>query len=154
MVWFVQPLQKRNEDGSPSGIWHLVASSDEGGGQSPGCHHDHKSPLEASECEEAQRLCGQITGFPWVSPAEEAAKEEANERAELARLQKKYGVDVTDLMVSRFLGWRLPDSFNPDGGIKFTPPGLDGCGYIQNWPSGTNLLTAEEARAMLRHVLG
>lgn len=89
-MWIVQPLQKRNDDGSPSGIWHLVASSDEGGGQAAGCQHDHRSPEEATACEDAQRRCGQITGFPWTSPTERAAAVEREERAELARLKAKY----------------------------------------------------------------
>jgi hypothetical protein len=56
---------------------------------------------------------------------------------------------VTDEMVTRFLGWKLPQTFSPDNGITFKPP--------QNpilWPVGTNLLTDPEARAMLEHVLG
>ena len=28
---------------------------------------------------------------------------------------------VTDAMVNRFLSWKLPDDFAPDGGIVFTP---------------------------------
>lgn len=51
-------------------------------------------------------------------------------------------------MVDRFLGWRLPDGFNPDGGIDFnrfdssTPP-----------PIGTNLFTANQAEEMVRYML-
>lgn len=62
---------------------------------------------------------------------------------------------VTDEMVSRFLGWPLPENFNPDGGITFKRTFNDGTPYegIRH-PSGTNLLDAEQARAMLEHVLG
>lgn len=55
---------------------------------------------------------------------------------------------VTEEMVTRFLQWKLPRSFRPDGGISFVPsdnPLL--------WPTGTNLLNDPEARAMLEHVL-
>lgn len=90
-MWWVQPLQKKAADGSPSGIWHLVASSDEGGGTWPGCQHEHRSAEEAEACEDAQRQCGSVTGFPWKSPAERAAETEAKERAELDRLKAKYG---------------------------------------------------------------
>jgi len=55
---------------------------------------------------------------------------------------------VTDEMVNRFLTWKLPAGFSPDGGVTFRRD-LS----IKDWPSGTNLLTAEQAKAMLEHVL-
>lgn len=55
---------------------------------------------------------------------------------------------VTDEMVTRFLGWRLPQDFAPDAGISFNPSPNPLC-----WPVGTNLLTAPQARAMLEYVL-
>lgn len=55
---------------------------------------------------------------------------------------------VTDDMVSRFLGWKLPDDFFPDAGISFKAPQ-----HPNGWPIGTNLLTADQARAMLEYVL-
>lgn len=57
---------------------------------------------------------------------------------------------VTDDMVSRFLAWKLPADFYPDGGIRFTalvPVG------DPSWPSGTHLLTGVQARQMLDEVL-
>ena len=55
---------------------------------------------------------------------------------------------VTDEMVNRFLAWPLPPTFAPDGGVSFK-------GQLATpWPMGTNLLTAEQAKAMLQHVLG
>jgi hypothetical protein len=54
-----------------------------------------------------------------------------------------------DAMVDRFLTWRLPDDFYPDCGISFTK-----LNHPNSWPVGTNLLTAEQAKAMLLHVLG
>lgn len=65
MVWFVQALQKRTDDGKPAGIWHLCASSDEGGGFYPGCDHDHRSPEEAQACRAAKIAVGAATGFPY-----------------------------------------------------------------------------------------
>lgn len=53
-----------------------------------------------------------------------------------------------DEMVDKFLMWELPEDFTPDCGIKFTP--------ITNpnmWPLGTNLLTAEQAREMIMHMM-
>jgi hypothetical protein len=57
-------------------------------------------------------------------------------------------------MVERFLSWKLPENFNPDGGITFkadfnehTPwPG-------RHEPTGTNLLDYTQAEAMVRHML-
>ena len=60
-------------------------------------------------------------------------------------------MQVTDEMVNRFLAWRLPSTFRPDGGVSFN---LLTTGGSHSWPTGTNLLTATEARAMLEHVLG
>lgn len=55
--------------------------------------------------------------------------------------------EALDAMVNRFLAWTLPDEFWPDCGISYNPiPGSK--------PTGTNLLTAEQAKAMLLHVLG
>ena len=51
-------------------------------------------------------------------------------------------------MVIRFLSWRLPDDFSPDGGIEFHR--LAG---QQHGPTGTNLLNAQQAEAMIRHLL-
>lgn len=62
---------------------------------------------------------------------------------------------VTDEMVDRFLSWKLPDDFCPDAGITFkrTYNEASPFGPSTHEPIGTNLLTAEQARAMLEHVL-
>lgn len=57
-------------------------------------------------------------------------------------------------MVDRFLSWKLPEHFNPDGGISFqktfneqTPwPG-------KHEPSGTNLLSADQATMMVQYMV-
>ena len=57
-------------------------------------------------------------------------------------------------MVDRFLGWRLPGDFNPDGGISFAPLGNVGTPYeYKRDPSGTNLLDATQADAMVRYLV-
>ena len=64
-------------------------------------------------------------------------------------------VDI-DAAVTRFLGWRLPDDFNPDCGISFQREGdydHPEFGRTQFRPIGTNLFTAQQARAMLEHCL-
>ena len=66
---------------------------------------------------------------------------------------------VTDEMVTRFLGWKLPEDFQPDCGISFTPHfnvewnAKQGKPPQRHEPVGTNLFTATQAKAMLEHVL-
>ena len=58
-------------------------------------------------------------------------------------------------MVNRFLTWKLPDTFNPDGGIIYEGPvGNAGTPYeYRRDTRGTNLLDATEAEAMVRHMI-
>jgi hypothetical protein len=53
-------------------------------------------------------------------------------------------------MVDRFLMWPLPPDFTPDNGISYKRPN-----YAPNvpGPSGTNLLDATQADAMVRHMV-
>lgn len=64
MTWIVEPLQRSDGRGNPVGLWHLCAHSDEGGGFTPGCEHDHASAEEAQQCLEARKYVGDVTGFP------------------------------------------------------------------------------------------
>jgi hypothetical protein len=57
-----------------------------------------------------------------------------------------------DAMVNRFLCWPLPKTFAPDCGISFKHE-PDARGYAPSWPIGTNLFTADEAKAMFLHCL-
>ena len=57
-------------------------------------------------------------------------------------------------MTERFLGWKLPENFNPDGGIKFEPVGNEGTEFeYRNEPTGTNLFDYTQAEAMVRHMV-
>jgi hypothetical protein len=56
-------------------------------------------------------------------------------------------------MVNRFLGWSLPKTFGPDCGITFDGRKDDEWNKNKTWPTGTNLLTADEAKAMFEYVL-
>ena len=57
-------------------------------------------------------------------------------------------------LVARFLSWKLPPDFRPDAGISFAPEYNNGTPEGgRHEPSGTNLLNAEQAFAMFRHVL-
>lgn len=57
-------------------------------------------------------------------------------------------------MVSRFLAWRLPENFNPDGGVSFKRTFNEHTAHpMKHEPVGTNLLDADQAEAMVRHML-
>ena len=57
-------------------------------------------------------------------------------------------------MVNRFLSWRLPDTFNPDGGVSFKPMRNEGTPYVgKNEPVGTNLFDATQAEEMVRYLV-
>lgn len=57
-------------------------------------------------------------------------------------------------MVSRFLGWRLPENFQPDGGISFKAAFNEHTAHpMKHEPVGTNLLDATQAEAMVRHMV-
>ena len=62
--------------------------------------------------------------------------------------------DQIKYMVGRFLNWRLPENFNPDGGVSFQRLGNEGTPHqYTREPSGTNLLDATQAEAMVRHII-
>lgn len=57
-------------------------------------------------------------------------------------------------LVNRFLNYRLPDDFNPDGGVSFKRTFNDHTAHpMRHEPTGTNLLNATQAEAMVRHML-
>lgn len=57
-------------------------------------------------------------------------------------------------MVNRFLAWKLPEHFRPDGGISFDPVMNKGTAYeSKREPTGTNLFDATQADAMVRHMI-
>lgn len=61
--------------------------------------------------------------------------------------------DQIKYMVDRFLMWRLPKPWNPDGGISYTRPNYAHQPTEHDWPVGTNLFDAQQATAMVRHML-
>jgi hypothetical protein len=139
MAWLVKALERKDKDGKPSGLWHLCAESDEGGGFYAGCAHDHSSAEEAQDCLDAKIRVGQMTGFPY-------------DPGEIDRASEK----KIKHMVDRFLRWKLPANFNPDGGITFkreyndSPVAMDLLGLNQpmkHEPTGTNLLDATQSDA-------
>lgn len=65
-------------------------------------------------------------------------------------------------MVERFLRWKLPENFSPDGGISFkaeyndSPAAMAALGIdkpMRAEPSGTNLFDYSQAEAMVRYMI-
>jgi hypothetical protein len=56
-----------------------------------------------------------------------------------------------DHLVNRFMSWKLPADFNPDGGISAVRPNY-APGVLWE-PVGTNLLNYHQAKAMVLHML-
>lgn len=62
--------------------------------------------------------------------------------------------DSVKAMVDRFLSWKLPENFNPDGGVTFDRVANLGTEHqYYREPIGTNLLDATQAEAMVRHMI-
>lgn len=65
--------------------------------------------------------------------------------------EKEQRAATISAMVNRFLGWPLPKTFGPDCGISFDGRKDDEFNKNKTWPVGTNLFTADEAKAMFEH---
>jgi hypothetical protein len=59
-----------------------------------------------------------------------------------------------EYMVQRFLQWKIPNTFSPDGGISFQQYSNKATPYEHVYkPVGTNLFDYTEAKAMVEHML-
>lgn len=57
-------------------------------------------------------------------------------------------------MVDRFLGWKLPENFNPDAGISFKREFNEHTDHpMKHEPSGTNLFDAMQAEVMVEYMM-
>ncbi|MFZ1744768.1 MAG: hypothetical protein WAU17_02515 [Nitrospirales bacterium] len=57
-------------------------------------------------------------------------------------------------MAERFLRWKLPENFAPDAGISFKAEfNEDSTHPMRHEPTGTNLLTYEQALEMVRYIV-
>ena len=57
-------------------------------------------------------------------------------------------------MVDRFLNWKLPENFTPDAGISFKASYNENTPFpAKHEPTGTNLFDAQQAEAMVRHMI-
>lgn len=61
---------------------------------------------------------------------------------------------LVERMTQRFLGWKLPEHFNPDAGISFDPVFNKGHEFeSRHEPIGTNLFSHEQAKEMVEYLL-
>lgn len=66
----------------------------------------------------------------------------------------KLSEDQIKHLRDRFLGWRLPENFRPDGGISFKADFNENTPWpMKHQPFGTNLFDATQAEAMVRYML-
>jgi hypothetical protein len=71
-----------------------------------------------------------------------------------ARSEGGMNNDQIKRMVDRFLGWKLPENFSPDGGISFKRLGNIGTPHeYRHDPVGTNLFDATQAYAMVQYMV-
>jgi hypothetical protein len=99
-----------------------------------------------SQTDHRTAQCAQDTAEKMASRAGSGDSVRSGESPDIAT---QHALDI-DAMVNHFLAWRLPDDFGPDAGISFTPNPQ----FPHAWPTGTNLLTAVQARAMFEHCAG
>lgn len=82
-----------------------------------------------------------------------SALEAANKRA-VRQIAAGVTDDQIDHMVDRFLNWKLPENFNPDGGISFQKTTNENTPWPhKSEPVGTNLFDAQQAKAMVLHMV-
>lgn len=84
-----------------------------------------------------------------ASAAADAAKQTRELMRQLVAKDRAITDEQIKHMVNRFLMWRLPEPFRPDNGIGFKPPSHPN----HPWPVGTNLFDADQAEAMVRHMI-
>jgi len=84
------------------------------------------------------------------APAQESSNENGLDPVRGMDAKVVRGEVGIQLAVNRFLGWRLPEDFSPDCYVTFDK---EKARRNNSWPIGTNLLTADQARAMFQFVL-
>ena len=65
----------------------------------------------------------------------------------------KMNADQIKHMTERFLGWKLPENFHPDGGITFKATFNENTPPMKAEPVGTNLFDYSQAKAMVEYMI-
>ena len=106
---------------------------------------------------EAMKDCRAISDAEAVGIAMEVMLKDAATIAKLESELAKAQARIVELetlvpdinsMTARFLGWKLPEDFCPDCYIAFNREEASG---QHQWPTGTNLFTATEAKSMFEY---
>jgi hypothetical protein len=114
----------------------------------------HRVVVYCADCGADQGTC--VEDVPDIHPNE--VIERWNKRHAAANkdtpMTQEQLEKILPYIVARFLSWKLPADFSPDAGISFNPIYNAGTPYeARHEPSGTNLLNADQAFEMFRHVL-
>lgn len=107
-----------------------------------GCSANMCWPRDDFKGEDKENLIHGVVG-EWNARSSTPAEKEAGEISD-AQIKG---------MVDRFLGWRLPKPWSPDNGISYQRPNYAHAPADHDWPTGTNLFSAEQATAMVRHMI-
>jgi hypothetical protein len=84
-------------------------------------------------------------------PSGERHTEQPTKHRPIARTHMRE--DQIRHLVNRFLGSRVPENFSPDGGTSFKAEFNEHTAHpMKHQPTGTNLLDAPWAEAMVRHI--
>ena len=120
-------------------------------------HGDEPVPPPAAETESeaVARALAEQEGFSGDAAVSERFLRRA--AAALLTAARVRPVDVSEAdaikrMTDRFLQWKLPDDFAPDGGISAARPSYTP--DVRWEPTGTNLLDARQATDMVRFIVG
>jgi len=96
-----------------------------------------------------------VTGF--VADRRKIAEGKADTIIALSPPQAVGDLTETQIkhLTDRFLSWKLPPDFRPDGGVTFDADGAKKLNPLNHRyePYGTNLLDSRQAEAMVRHML-
>ncbi len=105
--------------------------------------------MKRGSIELARRLCVEIAGFTDEEHDINGLDYGSVDVAEILSAEVVRLRDI-DKMVNRFLAWKLPSDFSPDAGVTFNPGHITPSSPL--WPTGTNLMTAQQARQMFEYV--
>lgn len=128
-------------------------------GQQPQAEAVPSDVVRDANIEAAAKKMAEIFDYPWDFMPEKGRntmRENVRTVLDAAIAQpsrSRKAVPNIDRMAGRLMSWPLPKDFHPDGRIGFDRIGLDALGYPRGWPTGTNLLTHEQAKAMFEYVL-
>jgi len=136
---------------SPS-PWHIVGSLDAAAQAIAAFAQSEREAAAAEARRAAIEECAQQVGSGrWMCSENCEGPQRIRALASPAPQERTMNDDQIKHMVQRFLSWPLPKDFSPDGGISAKRPNY--APEIEWTPSGTNLLTATQAEAMVRYML-